>query len=353
MVSTKVGISSGTKTNSFMKSSRSNKLDPLTFPYIRPEDGVKSYLYSKKCNKKTVPHSLSLIDSSLPSLKLQKLYNTRLKEERNISLIEKRQINKRRRKKLDRQWSQLTLLETKLKRNFETFNYFITANHSKKKRLITNIKFQTNLITSREKQINELKIKYDKLNGIKCLMQQKIKEFSIYSDYLQKVCDITKGFQSLADSAQYHFKNETDIINKYENFLVSKKMIFARHEYYRMEIERIQNMYYKMIKEKYDNLQSLELFLATIITRFKLARQESARWEKQVYVILERSLCIKRDNADTQMDIQSLYRQFAERNNITHRLNVTDYKEQLDYIKSCLNKLDKVLNIIKPMERIV
>lgn len=154
------------------------------------------------------------------------------------------------RKEMDEQWKDLAEKEQLLKESFIKFNKFVRENYEKRERAEKKILDEIALQKRRTKEIQELEDNMNYMQEIKSEMEQKLKEYKIYENYLS----------SVVKNSANEFKTTNNLLIRYEALMEAKKDLANKQERDLCALESARSDMVKIFPDLFFNRLNLHAF---------------------------------------------------------------------------------------------
>ncbi|GJQ85984.1 hypothetical protein Trydic_g21828 [Trypoxylus dichotomus] len=322
-----------TKAGDSKKKSKDD-IAPLTFPKIKPFDGVGAYL-SSKLNERE-PKRYPAWDAARETVLVDLFAAKREERSSERRLSEIRHLSVDRRQSFNEQYKELEESEAIFQQSFRKFNKFIRENQEKRERAEKKIVDEQNLQEKREEDINTVEKNIVYLTDIKGTMDHQIKEYRMYEDYLQSVVKLSGGF-----------KNVSDIIQRYEALTEAKHFLGERQERQLALLENARTELSKLLEEKSLVLIGLNNQLLELQGRYENAKCDSLLWETLVSRIQDVSIQRIADLKSVRTTAWQIYQDMCARKGMRSGCDRHAVEDQLVFIKKTVSELGRVLNMAK------
>ncbi|KAI4454738.1 hypothetical protein MML48_9g00001900 [Holotrichia oblita] len=307
---------------------------PLTFPKIKPEDGVGMYMLSKL--NENEPKLYPQWDVARDSLSLDLITAKRLERQAIKRLLDKRQLSIKKRESFNEQYKDLEQKEAVFQTSFKKFNKFVRENQEKRERAEKKIVEEKILQEKRNTDIINVKDNIVYLTDIKAQMDHKIKEYRMFDDYLQGVVRLSSSF-----------KNINDIIVRYEALTEAKSFLGERQNSQLASLENARADMLKLLEDKNLVLIGLNNQLLELQGRYESAKCNSLLWETLVSKIQDVSIRTIEDLKSVRTTCWVMYRNMCARKEMEPKCGKNDIEGQLLFVKKTLAELMSVHNIAK------
>ncbi|XP_071051752.1 coiled-coil domain-containing protein 42-like [Onthophagus taurus] len=312
----------------------------LTFPSIPPEKAVPMYFES-------VQNKRSMVD--FPKYKEEiNVTNclARVRNERELTAMEVwlatcRELAVTRREIMDEQWESLHEKENELRTAFRKFNVFIRENEEKRDRSIRKLESLRELDEIRAIELKELKQKYDFANKAKDMMEKKLKEYSMYEDYLNETSNASKG----------EFRLAAELITRYEALLEAKALIKQKHEDHIKQLEEAVICMRRQEEDATLKLIGLRNYSGQLLERYEKAKFKSLKWESIVGLIDDYSIHTREDLVRTKAACWDIYTTLANRKEVDIEFEEGEINPQLIFIKKTMEELDFIMSILTKIRK--
>ncbi|XP_063235092.1 coiled-coil domain-containing protein 42 [Bacillus rossius redtenbacheri] len=137
----------------------------------------------------------------------------------------------------------------------------------------------------KNEEIESMKVTISKLEETRELMEQRVKDYHIYEDFLNKVVAHTQPHAKDTSSGSHQsmvvprLESINDVIHRYETFIAARDDLLERQRHAMESLERERKAMAQLEQEKIQTLIGLNNELATLHVRYDQALANTVSWE--------------------------------------------------------------------------
>ncbi|GJQ80948.1 hypothetical protein Trydic_g4765 [Trypoxylus dichotomus] len=303
-----------------------DRTDKLTFPKLPANKMLGSYLEYKNSKKTTLPP----LQWDTPPVS-HNLNYFRVKTELETFI---REANKMRRTiphstaHFRKRWEQQQAVAEDFKRLIEVCDDFVMNNEEKRRR------FKQKMLQSRQaavlqvQQTESLRKRMNFVKDIKERMEEKVKGYEMYPDFLTAV----------ARQNSLQFKNAEEVVRRFEALYIARHAIAKEEERHERILREAQEELQKLIDEKFAKQNELVVVQDSITRRYNKAKITTIRVENLIANIDTEDHLRRQENFLVKQSCWNVYHHMWNR-------KFTSVEVQRDDFIGQLKEINKVLGI--------
>ncbi|XP_026314614.1 coiled-coil domain-containing protein 42 homolog [Hyposmocoma kahamanoa] len=308
-------------------------LAPIAIPHGPPVEAVDEYFKSKMESGNMVK-KYPVWDVARPTPQVLMEQARRDLMDAEEKLAEKREEEKRNRLIMDEKWKDLREKELLLKESFISFNKFIRENQEKRDRAERKMEADTEVLERKTKETEAMRQRVAEMEEVKQLMEQQVKEYTIYEDYLMSIVH-----------AYPEFKQPLDVLNRYEALAAAKSTLADRQERDLEMLENARQEIAALTEEKKLFIMGLNNTLANLRWRYDKVRNRVIKWELALNRLKETAAKRHVELCHVRSAIWSLYVKICKHKGLTVNIKKSDFEQQLVVIMRALLELRRIYRI--------
>ncbi|XP_069505962.1 coiled-coil domain-containing protein 42 [Ambystoma mexicanum] len=230
-------------------------------------------------------------------------------------------------------WDELQKKEILMKEYLLNFDEFIKENDQKRGRALKKASKEREVKRQKEKDLQNLLTDTERLRVERANLSRKLKKYSIFNEYLEKVVEVSDEFQEVRD-----------VISRYFTLVATYHDLLQIEQEAQEVIERARARLTHFVEEKSDTILQYNNELSVLQTRLDHAQSEAIVWESRWAHIqntaAKKTLLLGTIKMATLNLFQSISKEVKERVDV----NVEDTARQLEVIKEYLVDLSEIWN---------
>ncbi|KAJ1126165.1 hypothetical protein NDU88_004573 [Pleurodeles waltl] len=231
----------------------------------------------------------------------------------------------------DQRWEELQKKEILMKEYLLNFDQFIKENDQKRIRALKKANHERELKRQKEKDLLNVRTETEQLRRERFKLSRKLKKYSIFNDYLEKVVESSDEFHEVRD-----------VISRYFTLVATYQDLLKIEQEAQESIESARARLAHYIEEKSDTILQYNNELSLLQTRLDHAQSEAIVWESRWMHIqntaAKKTLLLGTIKVATLNLFQSLSKDVKERLQVP----MDDTLQQLEVIKEYLMDLTDI-----------
>ncbi|XP_078506748.1 coiled-coil domain-containing protein 42 [Lissotriton helveticus] len=231
----------------------------------------------------------------------------------------------------NQRWDELQKKEILMKEYLLNFDQFIKENDQKRIRALKKANHERELKRQKERDLTHVRTETEKLRMERFALSRKLKKYSIFNDYLEKVVETSDEFHEVRD-----------VISRYFTLVATYQDLVKIEQEAQANIERARGRLAHYVEEKSDNILQYNNELSLLQTRLDHAQSEAIVWESRWAHIqntaAKKTLLLGTIKMATLNLFHSLSKEIKER----LQVSLDDTAQQLEAIKEYLMDLTQI-----------
>ncbi|CAG9559327.1 unnamed protein product [Danaus chrysippus] len=308
-------------------------LAPIAIPHGPPVESTSEY-YKSLMESSRMVKKYPVWDVARPTPQVLMEQARRDLMEADEKLALKRNEEKENRRMMDEKWKELRDKEMLLKESFISFNKFIRENQEKRDRAERKMEADTEVLQRKTRETDAMRQRVTEMEEVKELMEQQVRDYTIYEDYLMSVVHNYP-----------EFKQPLDVLNRYEALAAAKSSLAERQERDLELLESARRQIATLTEEKKLCIMGLNNTLADLRWRFDKARNRVIKWELALERLKETAARRHVELCHVRAAVWSLYLKICKQKGLEVDVSVEDYEQQLVVVMRALLELRRIYRI--------
>ncbi|XP_075983692.1 coiled-coil domain-containing protein 42 homolog [Anticarsia gemmatalis] len=312
---------------------KTKDLAPIAIPHGPPVESTQEY-FKSLMETQSMVQKYPVWDVARPTPQVLMEQARRDLMEADEELAQKRLEEKKNRELMDDKWDDLRKKEMLLKESFISFNKFIRENQEKRDRAERKMAADNEVLERKTKETEAMRKRVDEMEEVKQLMEQQVKDYTIYEDYLMSVVHNYP-----------EFKQPLDVLNRYEALAAAKSTLAERQERDLEMLEEARQEIAALTEEKKLFIMGLNNTLANLRWRYDKIRNRVIKWELALNRLKETAARRHVELCHVRSAIWSLYVKICKHKGLTIDIATDDFEQQLVVIMRALLELRRIYRI--------
>ncbi|CAK1590581.1 unnamed protein product [Parnassius mnemosyne] len=308
-------------------------LAPIAIPHGPPVESTAEYFKSKmETAGMTKKYPVWDVARPTPQVLMEQARRDLMAADEKLAA--KREEEKANRVIMDAKWNELREKELLLKESFISFNKFIRENQEKRDRAERKMEADMEVLTRKTRETEAMRKRVAEMEEVKRLMEQQVRDYTIYEDYLMSVV------QNYPE-----FKQPLDVLNRYEALAAAKNTLAERQERDLEMLENARQEIAALTEEKKLFIMGLNNTLAELRWRYDKVKNRVIKWELALNRLKEAAAGRHVELCHVRAAIWSLYAKICQQKGIPLDVEESDFEQQLVVIMRALLELRRIYRI--------
>ncbi|CAG4968157.1 unnamed protein product [Parnassius apollo] len=308
-------------------------LAPIAIPHGPPVESTAEY-FKSKMETAGMTKKYPVWDVARPTPQVLMEQARRDLMEADEKLAAKREEEKANRVIMDAKWNELREKELLFKDSFISFNKFIRENQEKRDRAERKMEADTEVLARKTRETEAMRKRVTEMEEVKRLMEQQVRDYTIYEDYLKSVV------QNYPE-----FKQPLDVLNRYEALAAAKNTLAERQERDLEMLENARQEIAALTEEKKLFIMGLNNTLADLRWQYDKVKNRVIKWELALNRLKEEAAGRHVELCHVRAAIWSLYAKICQQKGIPMDVEESDFEQQLVVIMRALLELRRIYRI--------
>ncbi|CAH0595517.1 unnamed protein product [Chrysodeixis includens] len=312
---------------------KTKDLAPIAIPHGPPVESTSEYFKSlMESNRMVKKYPVWDVARPTPQVLMEKARRDLMDADEKLAI--KRSDEKRNRAIMDAKWEDLRTKEMLLKESFISFNKFIRENQEKRDRAERKMQADNEVLERKTRDTEAMRQRVIEMEEVKKLMEQQVKDYTIYEDYLMSVVHNYP-----------EFKQPLDVLNRYEALAAAKSTLADRQERDLEMLENARQEIASLTEEKKLFIMGLNNTLANLRWRYDKIRNRVIKWELALNRLKETAARRHVELCHVRSAIWSLYVKICKQKGLSIDVDTNDFEQQLVVIMRALLELRRIYRI--------
>ncbi|KAL4711936.1 hypothetical protein ACJJTC_006105 [Scirpophaga incertulas] len=308
-------------------------LAPIVIPHGPPVESTAEY-YKSLMESSMMVKKYPVWDVARPTPQVlaEQARRDLMKAEEKLAC--KREEEARNRAIMDEKWEVLRHKELLLKESFISFNKFIRENQEKRDRAERKMQEDSEALERKTRETAAMKERVAEMEQVKQLMEQQVKDYTIYEDYLMSVV-----------RAYPEFKQPLDVLNRYEALAAAKSTLADRQERDLEMLEQARQEIAALTDEKKLFIMGLNNTLANLRYNYDKVKNRVIKWELALNRLKETAAQKHVEVNHVRAAVWALYTKICKQKGLPLDVKMADFEQQLVVIMRALLELRNIYKI--------